>query len=334
MMRQVYQFDCGGRVEAIKFSRDGARVAALVDEQLIHVWNASTYSRLGTIVVTDWVRDFCLFPDEEILAVVTAAIPRGQPVARTTRLTIYQIRTGQALSERTGPDVRSITYCDANGLLATGVISWQGKSAPHLVELHDLRHRRRAALSLPTSDLPASLVYGASGNVLATVGVGATLWNLTTGELLWDLGADLDSGQVDTAGVDVWEAMNLALSGDGVLLAIGFWGADGGSTEKVCLYHIPSRTVMGWRCRGFRAVNSLALSPDGRWLAATGPRSGEDDHESELARIWDTVTGVMLDECTLPGLSSVSFDPERPYLLTGARAPESVTVWSLEDEAG
>ncbi|MCL4265847.1 MAG: WD40 repeat domain-containing protein [Anaerolineae bacterium] len=328
-MQRVHTINCHKRPISIKFSNDGHLVAALVGEQTVYVWYKDGYDLLGFITINDWIRDFCLLPDGKTIIIISAYIPAGKPVAKTTDVSFFDIKTGHEIAHYHGPDIRSITYCNEETPLATGVINdWQTRY--HQIDLHDYQYTSDlGSLILPQNEIPIELAYCPLRNLLASVGVGASLWNLSTKTLLWDMISDLREGKISIKGVDVWEAMSIAISGNGEFLAVGHWGTDKGATEKVCLYSIRLKKQLGWYCRGFQSIDSITLTPNGRFIAGTGSMDAGPNEACPLAQIWDIETGNVYDECKLEGMSVTKFSPDGRLLVTGANSPNSIVFWEF-----
>lgn len=67
--------------------------------------------------------------------------------------------------------------------------------------------------------------------------------------------------------------------------------------------------------------NSIALSPDGRWLATAG-------WHSSLVRLWETSSGALVHEWSIGGQTLVSFTPEGRELIISS--PGEFRFWALD----
>lgn len=86
--------------------------------------------------------------------------------------------------------------------------------------------------------------------------------------------------------------------------------------------------------------NSLAWSPDGKWLAAAGTRSlvAKGPDQNDTVRVWDTTTGRLkwsfqahvgekLDGRVFSMATSVAWSPDGKYLATSGA--ETIRIWNV-----
>lgn len=328
-LKPFYALDCHGRVESIKFSQDGTLFAALISRQSIEIRHTATYQEIISLTMPAFVWDFSLAPDNKTIAVVTAERTEGQPVSPISTITCFDILTGKETVRREIRNVCAITHSNAqSSLIVMALNSRQGDRS--CIEIYDsqlITCVRRLALPHKI-DLTFRFDFNPSTNLLASAGCGAYLWDMGSYRCRWDLIKADKWGRLKGKGIDYWEADTVAISRNGRYFAIGHWGHDGGKTEKVCLYNISTRKVMGWYCRGYNAIDSVALSPNGRFIAVTGDKN-ESRPLSGTARIWEITSNELVGECTLDGMAVVAFSPDGRFILTGANAPHSLVVWEL-----
>ncbi|WP_199247235.1 PQQ-binding-like beta-propeller repeat protein [[Phormidium] sp. ETS-05] len=118
---------------------------------------------------------------------------------------------------------------------------------------------------------------------------GATLFNLRTGEALWEIDCPAGSG---------------AVSADGRLLALG-------GDKDIYLWDLTTGRQLHLLQGHTGYVNSVSFSPDGKTLA-----SGSHD---KTVRLWDVPTGRELRQLREHkyGVNSVSFSPDGQTLASG-----------------
>jgi len=173
-------------------------------------------------------------------------------------------------------------------------------------------------------DWIASLAYSPDGKTLATwyPNGSVALWDVSTAQRLQTLTSD-SSGSYQFRGGGVFE---VAFSPDGKILAAG--QGDG----AVHLWDPASgqliRTIKGSKT----SIHSVAISPDGKFLASTATFEG-------IVRVWSVESGELVKELKVAGIPimlNVNFSPDGNLLaVSGAilisiqakTAESSVTLW-------
>ena len=129
---------------------------------------------------------------------------------------------------------------------------------------------------------------------------GATLFNLRTGEALWEIDCPANGG---------------ALSADGRLLALG-------GSKDIYLWHLSTGQFLRKLTGHTNWVNSVAISPNGQTLA-----SGSSD---KTVRLWDVATGRQLKQLTghTRDLTSVAISPNGQILASGSY-DKTLRLWDV-----
>jgi WD40 repeat protein len=163
------------------------------------------------------------------------------------------------------------------------------------------------AISADFEALVSSSVYG---NI--------EIWNLQTGKLLHALR------------IYYSEILSVSLSSNGKILAVSgyttiVWDGDFSKFPTIKIWDITSQEsprLLHALCGHLDLVNSVAISPDGRYLAS-GSRDG-------TVKLWNLANGEALQ--TLQGHSGwvncVAFDSHGNYLISSS-ADKTIKIWSL-----
>ncbi|MBI1916678.1 MAG: sigma-70 family RNA polymerase sigma factor [Planctomycetes bacterium] len=220
---------------------------------------------------------------------------------------LWEANTGRLLRElpHTGPCVFSP---DGRALITGG--RTDGK-----VRVWDLATGKEVRQFATGQPSVFSLVVSPDGNILAEACLGVRLWDLRTSKLR-------------TTIAPTWSSLQATFTRDGKALAVRHFPAEnsGEQIPAVGIYE----TATGKRIRSFSTrglCGSMALSPDGKLLAATD--TGQDG--GALIHVWEVATGTEVRRLVghADPIDSIAFSPDGRTLLWGGQREKKVRVWEV-----
>ncbi len=258
-------------VGALAFSPDSRVLAAGDEAGTIHLWSLPEGSPLGRLTGhTQWVTGLAVSPDGRTLASTSSD--------RTVRLWTVATRAARATLRGHTSTVFAVAFTPDGATVLSG-------SADRTIRLWTVATGRAAgSLTGPTREVFALAVTPDGRTVVSGSSDGLRFWSLADRRLL-----GTTEGHVES----------LALSADGSVVAVGLFD------PEARLYSVPDgRELAQWPVRSGSV--KVALSRDGRWLAAAGSRLAAGGGTGE-------VVVHAVPEPELPSRAAVMFDGVEPH---------------------
>ena len=294
--KEVIYYSFPGRQSVLAFSPNGKYVATIDREERLRLWE------LGPGFPTSFYE----------------GAPRGLKtlaVREYNDLRLFAARDDMRTVSSYPEELEAVPIIEAKIAVQGAVFSRDAQllalATDATLRLHDALSGKEVRRVDTGRNIVVAPVLSADGTRAATVHDDntASVWNLKTGKEFMHL---------DGAGV----LSCAALSPDGKTLAVV-----AGRTNALQLWDVRTGKRFPTVPSHTSAVDSVALSPDGKY-AATAARRGDP-----TARLWDTTTGKLVREFhgSDGGVTSVAFSPDGRLLLTAHHGDRNgAQLWDVQ----
>ena len=243
---------------ALALSRDGKMLASADGDGQIKLWNAVTGKNIATISESpEDLLTLALSPDGRILASATSQ----------SKLKLWDVVSAKniAVLHRDGPTVRCIAFSPDGKTLASG---GEGKA----VSLWDVRSGKHIAALNGHAGHVHTVAFSPDGKILASGSGDITikLWNVASRQ-------NIDTLKVTSCSFPVTFA-----PGGNVL-------ASASADDTIELWDAATGKKIAVLGRNVQFAESIAFSPDGKFLASSGKLFGNS--RDTTVKLWDVAGG-------------------------------------------
>lgn len=345
-------------VESVCFSADSKKIASGSSDGSICLWDVQTRSKLGESLLghADWIYSVAFAPNGgSILSAsldgsvrawdiqhtaaadakphhqsnnkvnFVACSPGGQFIASSfggSQINVWNLRTGllqcllqDGLSHSDTRSLSMVFLSDNQHLIScssTGFIGLWNVSSGHLSSVTHLsatEEHNRVASTIALSRDDSLIALGSQDGFIHLV-------NMDQGRIFPGEGFKGHKSQVNSVTFSPDNSKLVSGSNDQL---VTIW-----NVQDINPNPTPEKPAVGRVLSGHSGgVNSVAISPDGRWVAASSTRGF-------AVCIWEITTGELIHrlENYLQIAKSVTFSPDGQYVVYGGA--QTVTIWSTQ----
>ncbi len=319
----ISAINCHSAIRKLKLSFDRTKLLTshnnfALREFMVRIWDIETWDVIHQIAFDEPVRDFSLSPDNSHLAVITAD-DTGTHAAETSVAHSYDLIAGEPLCSKTIPDCRCVTFID-NQVLVNGRLNRYPNKEPHHIDFYVWPNFEEVStVALPSVELPFELIFLPSHLLLLVMGIGLIVLDPENKVILQEI--HCDNVKVDW---DIWETTSLTVNSNASLIALGFAAYGTGKRGKrVSVFALPSREITGWYVDSMRYPKYLAISDDGKYLAAT---LGETDS----ILVTELGSGIQMTDVSVGEVTGLAFLPGSSRLIVGSKSEQPLIIMDWE----
>jgi WD40 repeat protein len=289
-------------ISTLTFSADGTRLASAGEERDIHLWNVGDGKKIGSLIGhTDRIPALVWHPDGQ----------RLYSAGWDTTARVWDVRTCEPiiLLNSHASQVHTLALSADGRLLACA-------DSANAIHLWDTATNRTRTVLRDNPGETRCLAVSADGGQLAWGGSDRIVH-------LWDAREGVVS---ERASDPVQARTSLAISPDGSRL----YSLGAGTDLRIWQIDSGQRTVF---LEGAPTLHAFAVSPDGRWIAASRAEGAPSLATLGLYSAADGKRQAILEGQAAP-ITALAFPPESNLLAAGGTQSGDVWLWRIHAGGG